>query len=106
MEKRLLNTQMKKKMARAIEIYEEEREELLTELQQLKSLATKGLITSTVAHDLKGINAILVARVNSLKKEIDRKNETNINRQLNDLKKNDQFLKSWLTVVASQTRKG
>lgn len=93
------------KMARAIEIYEEEREELLTELQQLKSLATKGLITSTVAHDLKGINAILVARVNSLKKEIDRKNETNINRQLNDLKKNDQFLKSWLTVVASQTRK-
>ena len=92
-------------MARAIEIYEEEREELLTELQQLKSLATKGLITSTVAHDLKGINAILVARVNSLKKEIDRKNETNINRQLNDLKKNDQFLKSWLTVVASQTRK-
>lgn len=93
------------KMAKAIEIYEEEREELLTELQQLKSLATNGLITSTVAHDLKGINAILVARVNSLKKEIDRKNENNINRQLNDLKKNDQFLKSWLTVVTSQARK-
>lgn len=93
------------KMARAIEIYEEEREELLTELQQLKVLATKGLITSTVAHDLKGINAILVARVNSLRKEINRKNEANIDRQLNDLKKNDQFLKSWLTVVASQTRK-
>lgn len=75
-------------MARAIEIYEEEREELLTELQQLKVLATKGLMTSTVAHDLKGINAILVARVNSLRKEINRKNEANIDRQLNDLKKN------------------
>lgn len=90
------------KMARAIEIYEEEREELLTELQQLKSLATNGLITSTVAHDLKGIKAVLVGRVDSLKKEIDRKNEGNINRQLKDLKKNDEFLKAWLTVVTTQ----
>lgn len=93
------------KMARAIEIYEEEREELLTELQQLKSLATNGLITSTVAHDLKGIKAVLVGRVDSLKKEIDRKNEGNINRQLKDLKKNDEFLKAWLTVVTTQPRK-
>ena len=93
------------KMARAIEIYEEEREELLTELQQMRSLATNGLITSTVAHDLKGIKAILVARVDSLKKEIDRKNEDHINRQLRDLKKNDEFLKSWLSVVTNQSRK-
>ena len=93
------------KMARAIEIYEEEREELLTELQQLKSLATNGLITSTVAHDLKGIKAVLVGRVDSLKKEIARKNEGNINRQLKDLKKNDEFLKAWLTVVTTQPRK-
>ena len=93
------------KMARAIEIYEEEREELLTELQQMRSLATNGLITSTVAHDLKGIKAILVARVDSLKKEIDRKNEELIKRQLQDLKKNDAFLKSWLSVVTNQSRK-
>ena len=93
------------KMARAIEIYEEEREELLTELQQMRSLATNGLITSMVAHDLKGIKAILVARVDSLKKEIDRKNEELINRQLQDLKKNDAFLKSWLSVVTNQSRK-
>lgn len=92
------------KMARAIEIYEEEREELLTELQQLKSLATNGLITSTVAHDLKGIKAVLVGRVDSLKKEIDRKNEEKINRHLKDLKKNDEFLKAWLTVVTTQPR--
>ena len=93
------------KMARAIEIYEEERAELLTELQQMRSLATNGLITSTVAHDLKGIKAILVARVDSLKKEIDRKNEELIKRQLQDLKKNDAFLKSWLSVVTNQSRK-
>ena len=93
------------KMAKAIEIYEEEREELLTELQQLKSLATNGLITSTVAHDLKGIKAALVGRVDSLKKEIDRKNEEKINRHLKDLKKNDEFLKAWLTVVTTQPRK-
>ena len=93
------------KMARAIEIYEEEREELLTELQQLKSLATNGLITSTVAHDLKGIKAALVSRVDALKKEIDRKDEEKINRHLKDLKKNDEFLKAWLTVVTTQPRK-
>ena len=93
------------KMARAIEIYEEEREELLTEIQQLRALATNGLITSTVAHDLKGIKALLVARADTLKKEIDRRNESNINRQLGDLKKNDEFLKAWLTVVTNQSRK-
>ena len=93
------------KMARAIEIYEEEREELLTELQQLKLLATNGLITSTVAHDLKGIKAALVSRVDALKKEIDRKDEEKINRHLKDLKKNDEFLKAWLTVVTTQPRK-
>lgn len=93
------------KLAKAVLVYEEEKEELLTELQQLKSLATNGLITSTVAHDLKGINAILVTRVESLRKEINKNNEKNIERHLNDFVKNDKFLKSWLTVVASQARK-
>ena len=93
------------KMARAIEIYEEEREELLTELQQLKLLATNGLITSTVAHDLKGIKAALVSRVDALKKEIDRKDEEKINRHLKDLKKNDEFLKAWLSVVSNKSGK-
>lgn len=93
------------KMSRAIDAYEEEREELLTEIQQLRALSTNGLITSAVAHDLKSIKAVLVARADTLKKEIDRKNEDNINRQLGDLKKNDEFLKSWLTVVTNQARK-
>lgn len=93
------------KLAKAVQYYEEEREDLISEIQQLKVLATSGLLTSTVAHDLKGINAILVSRVNNLQKVIERQDETKIERHLSDLMKNDLFLKSWLTIVATQARK-
>jgi len=94
-----------KVLARTVQIYEEEREELLSEIQQLKVLATSGLITSTVAHDLKSLNAILVQRVEYLKKDIERSDETMINRHISDLMKHDKFLKSWLTIVATNARK-
>lgn len=93
------------KLARTVQIYEEEREDLLSEIQQLKVLATSGLLTSTVAHDLKSLNAILVRRVKNLQKDIERSNDKMIERHVSDLMKNDQFLKSWLTIVATQARK-
>ena len=54
---------------------------------------------------MKGINAVLVNRVDSLKKVIEKQDETRIARHLDDLIKNDSFLKSWLTIVATQARK-
>lgn len=93
------------KLARTVQIYEEEREDLLSEIQQLKVLATSGLLTSTVAHDLKSLNAILITRVNNLSKSVHKKDEKMIDRQLSDLLKNDEFLKSWLTIVSTQARK-
>lgn len=93
------------KLARAVQIFEEEREDLLSEIQQLKVLATSGLLTSTVAHDLKSLNAILVRRVKSLEKDIRKNNEAMVERHLSDLEKNDEFLKSWLTIVSTQARK-
>lgn len=93
------------KLAKAVKIYEEEREDLLSEIQQLKVLATSGLLSSTVAHDLKSINAILVTRVNNLRKVIVKNDTEKINRHLEDLLLNDEFLKSWLTIVATQARK-
>ena len=92
-------------LAKAVQYYEEEREELFSEIQQLKVLATSGLLSSTIAHDLKGINSILVNRVDSLRKVIEYNDLAKIDRHLNDLKKNDLFLKSWLSIVASQARK-
>lgn len=93
------------KLARAVQIYEEEREDLLSEIQQLKVLATSGLLTSTVAHDLKSLNAILVRRIINLKNSIEKEDEKMTERQLSDLMKNDEFLKSWLTIVSTQARK-
>lgn len=55
-------------------------------------------------HDLKSINAILVNRVHSLKFAIENKNNILVERCLADLKKNDTFLKSWITVITSQKK--
>ena len=93
------------KLAHAVQIYEEEKEDLLSEIQQLKMLATNGLLTSTIAHDLKSLNAMLVTRVKNLQNEINIGNKEMIDRHLSDLLINDRFLKSWLTIVATQARK-
>lgn len=99
------NQTNEEKLARAVQVLEEEQEDLESEIQQLKVLATSGLLTSTVAHDLKSINAILITRVDNLQKVIDRSDKEMIERHLSDLMKNDQFLHSWLTIVATQARK-
>lgn len=93
------------KLAKAVKVLEEEKEDLLSEIQTLKVLATSGLISSTVAHDLKSINAILVTRVSNLKRVILQNDSEKVNRHLDDLRMNDEFLKSWLTIVATQARK-
>jgi len=94
-----------KTLAKAVKYYEEEREELITEVKLLRSLATNGLITTSIVHDLKGINAQLVNRVKTIQTAIELKNSALITRNLDDLKKNDMFLKSWITVITNQTKK-
>ena len=93
------------RLAKAIKIYEEEREEFISEIKLLRALATNGLMTTTMVHDLKTINSLLVSRVNGFKIAIRKKDESLIVRNLNDLKTNDQFLKSWITVITTQSNK-
>lgn len=92
-------------MAKAVKIYEEEREELISEIKLLRALATNGLMTTTMAHDLKTINSLLVARVNGFRIALKNGDQTLIERNLNDLKTNDEFLKAWITVITSQSNK-
>ncbi|WP_339296708.1 ATP-binding protein [Paenibacillus sp. FSL W7-1279] len=99
------STEEVKKLAKAVQFYEEEREELITEIKLLRSLATNGLITTSIVHDLKGINAILVNRVDAFEFVIKNQNEGMISRNLNDLRKSDIFLKSWITVITNQIKK-
>ncbi|MBT2285810.1 sensor histidine kinase [Paenibacillus polymyxa] len=94
-----------KTLAKAVQYYEEEREELITEIKLLRSLATNGLITTSVVHDLKGINAILVNRVDNLRFVINKGNADLINRHLEDLERYDVFLKSWISVITNQIKK-
>ena len=91
-------------LAKAVKIYEEEREELISEIKLLRSLATNGLITTSIVHDLKGINAMLVNRVDSLSSALERNNKFLIDRNISDLRKNDQFLKSWISALTNQIR--
>lgn len=92
-------------LAKTVKYFEEEREELITELKLLRALATNGLITTSIVHDLKSINALLVNRAESMRIAIENGNEMLINRNLEDLYKNDEFLKSWITVVTNQSKK-
>lgn len=92
-------------LAKAVQYFEEEREELISEIKILRSLATNGLITTSIVHDLKGINALLVNRVENFEQAIKRNNQMLIDRNLTDLMKNDVFLKSWITVITNQVKK-
>ena len=104
-EKELKSEEKVQILAKTVKYFEEEREELITEIKLLRSLATNGLITTSIVHDLKGINAVLVNRVESINFAIDMNNELLISRNLDDLKKNDIFLKSWITVITNQVKK-
>ncbi|WP_169084092.1 ATP-binding protein [Paenibacillus sp. PL91] len=93
------------KLAKAVLFYEEEREELITEIKLLRSLATNGLITTSIVHDLKGIHAVLINRVDAFDFAIKRQNEQLIDRNLSSLRKSDIFLNSWITVITNQIKK-
>ncbi|MBK0075546.1 ATP-binding protein [Bacillus sp. S56] len=90
------------KLAMAVQSYEEEREELMSELKLLRRLATNGLITSSIVHDLKSIKATFVNRVDSIEYLIEHQEEDLLKRSLSDLKNADEFLKSWITVSTHQ----
>ena len=90
-------------LAQAVKYYEEEVEELASEIRLLRALATNGLITSSMIHDLKSINAMLVSRVGTLQMALASQQPSLIDRHLNDLRTNDEFLKSWITVITNQT---
>ncbi len=97
--------QKAEQLAKAVKIYEEEREEFISEIKLLRALATNGLITTSMVHDLKTINSLLVSRVNSFRLAIKRNKEDLIERNLHDLMLNDEFLKAWITVITTQANK-
>ena len=97
--------QQTEQLAEALKIYKEEQEELISEIKLLRALATNGLMTTSMVHDLKTINSLLVTRVNGFKFAIKQKDAELIMRNLEDLKNNDEFLKSWITVVTTQSNR-
>lgn len=101
----LNNNEQVNVLAKAVKFYEEEREELMNEIQSLRSLATNGLITTAIVHDLKGIEANLLNRIKTLKITIKNKDEKLINKKLEALEKDDKFLKAWITIITSQAKK-
>ncbi|MFF3150709.1 hypothetical protein ACFVRU_55715, partial [Streptomyces sp. NPDC057927] len=90
------------KLAMAVQYFEEEREDLISENKLLRRLATNGLITSSIVHDLKSIKATFVNRVDSIEYLMEHNEHDLLKRSLSDLKNADEFLKSWVTVSTHQ----
>lgn len=90
--------------AKAIQYFHDEIEELASEIKMMRALATNGLITSALVHDLKTIKALLVVRVKTLQHAIESGSSDLVLRNIDNLRLNDEFLKSWITVVTDQTQ--
>lgn len=58
-----------------------------------------------MVHDLKTINSLLVSRVSGFRIAIKKNNQSLIERNLDDLKDNDEFLKSWISVITTQSNR-
>lgn len=91
------------KLAKTVEYLDEEMEELVSEIRLLRALATNGLITTSMVHDLKSLEGLLVSRVDGFKQALERKNIELVNRNLKDLRTNDIFLKAWIKVISQQS---
>lgn len=98
------NNEDAKILAQAVKFYQEEHEELISEIALLRALATSGLITASIVHDLKSLQANLGIRVDNLRTSMQRADTSMIERRLNAIKKDDEFMKSWISVVATQSR--
>ena len=95
----------KYKLAIAVKFFEEEVEELISEIRLLRALATNGLITTSMIHDLKSLNAMLVSRVETLKTAIAMNSPSLVERHLHDMTINDEFLRSWINVITAQSNR-
>ena len=62
-------------------------------------------MTTSMVHDLKTINSLLVRRVDGFIFAIQQNDNELLMRHLEDLKNNDEFLKSWITVVTTQSNR-
>ena len=92
-------------LAEALLLINEENKELLDDIKILRSLITNGLITTSILHDLMGINADLLGRVDDLKYEYEKNNKEIVYEYLDNMKRNDTFIHSWITVIVSQLKK-
>lgn len=96
------NNQRVEKLAKAVTYYKEEREELISENKLLRRLATNGLMTSSIVHDLKSIKATFINRIDSIEYLMENNEQDLLKRSLEDLRNSDEFLKAWITISTHQ----
>lgn len=91
-------------MAEAIASYEKQTDELIDELKLLRSLATNGLITSAITHDLRGKTKTLVARTDILLHSLKAEKYDDVEKGLTAMSTHDAFLKSWMETLLNQLK--
>ena len=102
-------------LAKTLLDIEKEKENLLNELQLLRSLASTGLVITSFAHELKNLSAHILPRTSGLKeileKLIDKESLKNIPDfdnpfiMIKDFREQDKRLKSWLDFSLNSIKK-
>ena len=91
-------------LAETIKVYQDEAVELISENKLLRALATNGLITTAIAHDLKNLSANFANRSEYLTDAIEANDVDSTKKLIADINNDDRYFASWLDVVTSRVK--
>jgi signal transduction histidine kinase len=91
-------------LAKTVQIQAEKEKELIAEINSYRTLATNGLITTSIVHDLKSIQSTLKSRAQKLKGLIKRNDIELRDEMIEALRNNDLLLHSWISVITEQQK--
>ncbi len=99
-----LSIEEQETLVKAVEYFEQEKEELVDEIKLLRSLASNGLVTTSIVHDLKSVDARLQDRSVQLLQLLKMEEMDLFYENMESLKNDDLFLHSWISLITSKKR--
>jgi signal transduction histidine kinase len=91
-------------LAKTVQLQAEKEKDLIAEINTYRTLATNGLITTSIVHDLKSIQSTLKSRAQKLKNLIKRNDIELRDEMIDALRNNDLLLHSWISVITEQQK--
>lgn len=92
-------------LTKSVLAYKEEVEDLTSEIKLLRALASTGLMTATLAHDLSGITNSLNSRYKNIKYLIEKNETDKLIDFLEKVHEEDKLISSWIMLSVEQTKR-